>query len=93
MPSNLNYKLLRFEKSKRKYKKYTAILQHKKNQRLKKVHFGDIRYQHYRDKTPLKIYSKLDHLDKKRRMNFRSRFRKSATRIFSPAYFAMNYLW
>lgn len=29
---------------------------------LKNVSFGDRRYQHYKDSTALKLYSKLDHI-------------------------------
>lgn len=39
----------------------------------KKVSFGDKRYQHYKDQTPLKLYSHLDHLDPKRRASYRAR--------------------
>ena len=51
-----------FKKSSNKSKKYTAILPDGK-----KIHFGAAGYQHYRDDTPLKLYSNLNHLDTKRR--------------------------
>ena len=35
-------------------------------QRGKVVHLGDSRYEQHQDKTPLKLYSSLDHHDKKR---------------------------
>ncbi len=53
---------IKFEKSNVKYKKYKAILPNGKT-----VNFGDTRYEQYEDKTPLKLYSNLDHHDKKRR--------------------------
>lgn len=52
------------QKSSRKNKKYMAIVDDKK------IHFGDNRFQQYKDRTPLKLYSHLDHNDKKRRMNY-----------------------
>lgn len=52
------------QKSSRKNKKYMAIVDDKK------IHFGDNRHQQYKDITSLKLYSHLDHNDKKRRMNY-----------------------
>ncbi len=37
------------------------------------VHFGNINYQHYFDSTPLKLYTHLNHGDKKRREAYRKR--------------------
>lgn len=86
-------KLTGFEVSKRKHKKYTALVLNTKTNRIKRIHFGDRRYQHYRDRTPLKKFQHLDHLDRKRRIRFRKRFQKMSQREFSPAYFALKYLW
>jgi len=77
-------------------KKYTAILPSGK-----KVHFGDRRYQHYKDNTPLKLYSKMDHGDSKRRKNYRARHSKvllkdgtpAYKKKYTPAWFSWNYLW
>lgn len=55
-------KNIKFEKSNRKDKKYVAILPDGK-----KVHFGSIHHEQYKDQTPLKLYSHLDHKDKHRR--------------------------
>ena len=52
------------QKSSRKNKKYMAIVDDKK------IHFGDNRFQHYKDRTSLKLYSHLDHNNKKKRMNY-----------------------
>ena len=65
-----NFKLIGFRKSNKKNKKYDAILIKDK---IKYVSFGDNRYEHYKDKTPDKFYSYLDHLDKKRRDKYRKR--------------------
>ena len=47
-------------RSTRKNKKYMV----KYNDKW--IHFGDTRYEHFRDKTPLKLFSYLDHNDDKR---------------------------
>lgn len=86
------YILLGYRKSKKKYKKYDAILQKKTNKLISYVPFGDDRYEQYRDK--LGNYSSSDHLDKKRRQLFRKRhigFIKKG--MYSPAYFSYNILW
>ena len=44
-------------KSTRQFKKYMAVFADSK----KVVHFGDNRYGQYKDKTKLKLYSRLDH--------------------------------
>jgi hypothetical protein len=54
-----------YEKSNRKNKKLFTIVNNKE------IHFGDIRYQHHKDKTG--IHSNLDHNDKKRRKNYLTR--------------------
>jgi hypothetical protein len=61
------------------------------------VPFGQLGYEHYRDRTPLKLYSYLDHNDDKRRANFRARFRSLYERYRkdpqSAIYWSWNYLW
>jgi hypothetical protein len=89
-----NFKLMGFIKSNTKYKKYDAIVKNKENDRTFRVPFGDNRYEHYKDKTGLGLYSNLNHLDKKRQKNYVSRhqhFIKDG--YYSPAYFSMKYLW
>ena len=57
--------------------KYEYTKSNKKNKKLmvkvnnKLIHFGDIRYQHFRDKT--KIHKNLDHNDPKRKKNYLTR--------------------
>jgi hypothetical protein len=88
-----DYKLVRFEKSKAKNKKYAAILKDKEGKE-RRVNFGDIRYEHYKDSTPLKLYSKLDHNDKERRRLYRARHKGYLDKDkYSPAYFSWFYLW
>ena len=76
--------------------KYQVILSNDK-----KVNFGNVNYQHYKDKTPLKLYSNLNHYDKLRRRNYKRRHegiitkdnKKAIDIIYSPAWFSYNYLW
>ena len=88
------YTLKGFEKSKRKGKKYSAILRKKATGRDVKVPFGALGYQHFKDSTPLKLYTKLNHGDKDRRRKYKQRhsgfIRKG---YYSPGYFSMKYLW
>lgn len=83
-----------------KNKKYTAIMSDGR-----KVHFGDNRYEHYKDSVPKDlgggIWSKLDHKDKERRKNYRSRHkniicedgRRCIDVKYSPAWFSYYFLW
>lgn len=74
--------------------KYTATLPDGK-----KVNFGDRRYQHYKDK--IGSWSSLDHLDLKRRKNYRARHSgivlsdgsRAIDKKYSPAWFSYKYLW
>lgn len=70
--------------SNKKYKKYAA----KVNDRF--VHFGDKRYQHYRDK--MGYYKNLDHNDKKRRDRYYSRHNKDYGKGTAD-YFSKHVLW
>lgn len=53
--------------------------------------FGDTRYEHYRDKTPLKLYSALDHKDKDRLINFWKRHKFTMNK--NSANYWARYLW
>ena len=65
------------------------------------VHFGDLRYEQYEDKTPLKLYYNLNHKDKKRRFNYLKRAKgikdKEGNLTYlnknSPNYYSIKYLW
>ena len=59
--------------SNRLHKKYTAVVRNKETGVERSVAFGDKRYQQYKDSSPLKTYSNLDHGDKKRRAAYFSR--------------------
>ena len=59
---------IKFFKSNRKNKKYLAVILF--NGKLKMEHFGDRRYEQFKDSTGLGLYSHLDHGDLKRRKNY-----------------------
>jgi len=87
------YRLLGFERSRSRNKKYDAILEHKATGKLRRVPFGQLGYEHYRDRTGLRLYSHLDHNDPGRRASYLSRHRKDKDNLFSSGYFAARYLW
>lgn len=77
-------------------KKYTAITPDGKM-----VHFGDRRFEQFHDRTPLHLYSHLDHNNTARRINYRRRHRAillkngepAYKKKYSPAWFSYYYLW
>ena len=85
--------------SKAKNKKYSVFVM--RNNRRKKINFGDSRYSQFKDRTRLKLYSKKDHGDLTRR----DRYRKRASKIKNKQgkltyknknyanYWAYHYLW
>jgi hypothetical protein len=89
-----DYDIVRFRKSKTKNKKYDALIQNKRNDKIYIIPFGHPDYQQYRDSTGLGLYSNLDHNDKARRALFRLRHRVNYdNKYYSPAYFSWNFLW
>ena len=77
-------------RSKMKYKKYSVYVLKDGKRRL--IHFGDKRYQHYKDRIGL--YSLLDHNDKKRRENYYSRHGEKDIKDKSRAkYWSHKKLW
>ena len=83
--------------SNRKSKKYSVYV--KMDNKTLLIHFGDRTMQHYKDK--LRHYKYLDHLDKKRRDNYKARASaikdKRGNLTYkdknSANYWAYNYLW
>jgi hypothetical protein len=65
-------------------KKYKVIVNGKV------IQFGDKSHQQFRDSTPLKLYSHLDHNDMQRRKAFHARHKKN-TGI--PAQLSKQFLW
>lgn len=74
-----------FERSKRAHKKYAVTLASGRT-----VHFGDTRYQQYKDRIGL--FSDADHGDKERRRRYYARHGREAARE-SPKWFSHRYLW
>ena len=87
------FRHIRFERSKTMNKKYDGIIEDKITKRQQRVPFGDNRYEQYRDSTGLKLYSRLDHNDPKRRADYKARHEKTRHKIFSASWYADNYLW
>jgi len=54
-------------------KKYTAFIKNNKTKKIRKIHFGDRRYQQYKDRTPLKLYKHKNHKTRKRMRNYFNR--------------------
>jgi hypothetical protein len=54
-------------------KKYTAYIKDKKTKKTRKLHFGDCRYQQYKDRTSLQLYKHKNHNTRKRMQNYYSR--------------------
>jgi len=81
-----------FRKSSNSKKKYDAILTNKKTGRKKHVSFGARGYQHFKDQTPLKLYSKDDHGDPARRRRYKQRHTYAKPK-YSSGWFALKYLW
>lgn len=63
-------RLVKIQISKRKNKKYVATVIDKKTKKTRLIHFGDKRYQQYKDSTPIKKYSNKNHNDTLRRKNY-----------------------
>lgn len=90
---------IKFEKSSRKNKKYKVTFKWKRE--YKTVHFGDDRYEQFKDSTPIKLYKKLNHGDKDRRRRYLARakgIKNKAGKLTykdptSANYWSVKYLW
>jgi hypothetical protein len=87
-------------------KKYTALIKNKKTKKIRRVNFGDRRYQQYKDRTNLKLYKSKNHSTRKRMQNYYSRHSgtKSRTKaikkeiknskgFYTPKILSHKYLW
>tara|TARA_Y100000817_G_scaffold287304_1_gene255770 strand:+ start:114 stop:446 length:333 start_codon:yes stop_codon:yes gene_type:complete len=99
-------KIVKFEKSKIKGKKYKVTIKNKKTSKERTLHFGGLGYEQYKDSTPLKLYKNVNHNTKKRRDNYFSRHsgiknKKKATlkeikkskRLYNAKILSHIYLW
>lgn len=87
--------MLLFKKSSKRNKKYMVCFERKW------IHFGDRTKQQYEDRTPLKLYSHLNHFDSERRKAYLRRSlgitRRDGSLTWndphSANYYSRNYLW
>ena len=87
------YRLLGFEKSKRKGKQYVAILENRKSKRKVRINFGSM-MENYHDKTGLNLYPHLIHNDKHRRKLYRARHKVYLKDgYYSSGWFSYYFLW
>ncbi len=94
-----DYTLVGFERSNVRGKKYDAILRRKKTQKrsqpmqTRRVPFGAVGYEQFKDSTGKGLYTHVNHGDPKRRRNYRTRHHGENKRKFSSGYFSWKYLW
>lgn len=101
----MNEKIMEFKKGPYP-KKYTAYIRNNKTKKIKKLHFGDVRYQQYKDRTDLKLYKNKDHNTRKRMQNYFSRHSgtknrkkailkeiKNSKGYYTPKILSHKYLW
>jgi hypothetical protein len=87
-------------------KKYTAYIKNNKTKKQRKLHFGDRRYQQYKDRTKLKLYKNKNHNTLKRMRNYYSRHSgtknrkiaidreiKKSNGLYTPKILSHKYLW
>ena len=88
-----DYALVGFNRSRTKNKMYDALIRGVDGE-IRRIPFGDTRYENYHDLTGLNLYPHLNHGDKNRRKSYRSRH-KGYLRAgyFSPGHFSFYYLW
>ena len=86
----VNNTVVNFYKSRSKYKKYVAVV-FSNGKKVGTYHFGDLRFQHYKDNVSNE-YADLNHYDEKRRQLYRARH-KSDGKFPSSQWFAWHFLW
>ena len=66
-------RIVKFIRGTTKGKKYTAIVENRRTRKQRRISFGGIGYQQYKDRTPLKLYARGNHGDRKRMENYFNR--------------------
>tara|TARA_Y100000389_G_scaffold179584_2_gene193778 strand:+ start:3923 stop:4231 length:309 start_codon:yes stop_codon:yes gene_type:complete len=66
-------KILYFKKSNINGKKYSAFVQDKKTKKIRKLDFGALDYQQYKDRTPCGLYTYKNHSTRTRQQNYYNR--------------------
>jgi hypothetical protein len=69
-------KIMTIEQSKARGKKYTAKVKNFKTGQTRKINFGALGYQQFKDRTKLQVYKDLNHFNKNRQERYYSRFSK-----------------
>jgi hypothetical protein len=82
--------MIKFEEGKGN-KKYNALIYDNLGNLIKKIPFGDRRYQQFHD--TIGLYKHLDHNDERRRLNYQKRHKNDKLNELSPGYFSYYYLW
>lgn len=103
---SMKEKIIKFIKPTVQGKKYTAIVENLKTKQQRKISFGAIGYEQYKDSTPLGYYSKNNHNTLKRRNNYftrhsgvphkREAIRKEILKskgYYNPKILSHKYLW
>lgn len=88
------------------FKKYTAYIRNNKTKRTRKIHFGDNRYEQFKDRTKLGLYTNKNHGDKRRQHNYYNRHsgepkrkkaieleKKRSNGIYNAKILSHIYLW
>lgn len=81
---------IKFEPSNRQFKKYMVTFKY--NGKPYKIHFGDIRYQHFKDSTGIGAFSHLNHNNLERKRRYYLRHGKTSDPTTSK-YWSNKYLW
>lgn len=103
----LKEKIIKFKRSTNPDKKYMAYVKNVKTNKIRVLHFGASAYEQYKDRTPLKLFSRKNHSDKHRQINYYSRHshgitnRKKAIQYeinksngyYTPKLLSHIYLW
>ena len=98
-------KIVKFERGPG-FKKYTATVRNNKTKKTRKINFGDNRYEQFKDRTPLGLYSSRNHGDKRRQYNYYNRHSGVGNRqkainkeirknrgYYTPKILSHEYLW
>lgn len=85
------YTLKRMEVATDGKHKYVAVLEHKESNKERRVPFGALGYEQFKDK--LGVYSDFDHGDTRRRNSFLKRHAKNIDHKYSSAWFSKVFLW
>tara|TARA_B100000925_G_scaffold281699_1_gene253737 strand:+ start:678 stop:1481 length:804 start_codon:yes stop_codon:yes gene_type:complete len=99
-------KIIKFEKSDKNDKKYMVIVEDRSTKKRRTIHFGGLGYPQYKDRTPLKLYKKLNHMTRKRMKNYFKRHSGTGNRneaiskeinrsngYYTPKILSHIYLW